>query len=391
MSLLTILKNADLYAPTYEGCKHLLIGGGKILAISDDSIELPSNVEAEVIDLAGRKVFPGYIDCHTHVTGGGGEGGFASQVPPQVVNQYTNSGVTTVVGLLGTDDTTRSMANLLSRTYGLRQDGISAYCWTGGYHYPLTTLTGSAKTDIMYLDPVIGIGEFAISDHRSSQPTFEEVVRLASETHVAGLLSGKAGVIHFHLGDGARRLDLVKRAILETEIPARVFNPTHINRCRKLFDHACELLPLGMHADITATMVCDHSGKELSAEEAVLLALERGLPMNQLTISSDGGGSLPLFNEQGELTQLDVGTSTSLHHTVMQLVRAGADLAGVVLPLLTTNVADLLKLPSKGRLVEGNDADLLVIDESDRIASVMAMGKWHMRDGHQIVKGMFEK
>jgi beta-aspartyl-dipeptidase (metallo-type) len=110
-----------------------------------------------------------------------------------------------------------------------------------------------------------------------------------------------------------------------------------------------------------------------------------------LTISSDGGGSLPLFNEQGELTQLDVGTSTSLHHTVMQLVRAGADLAGVVLPLLTTNVADLLKLPSKGRLVEGNDADLLVIDESDRIASVMAMGKWHMRDGHQIVKGMFEK
>jgi beta-aspartyl-dipeptidase (metallo-type) len=208
---------------------------------------------------------------------------------------------------------------------------------------------------------------------------------------VAGLLSGKAGVIHFHLGDGARRLDLVKRAILETEIPARVFNPTHINRCRKLFDHACELLPLGMHADITATMVCDHSGKELSAEEAVLLALERGLPMNQLTISSDGGGSLPLFNEQGELTQLDVGTSTSLHHTVMQLVRAGADLAGVVLPLLTTNVADLLKLPSKGRLVEGNDADLLVIDESDRIASVMAMGKWHMLDGHQIVKGMFEK
>ena len=89
---------------------------------------------------------------------------------------------------------------------GLREEGLSAWCYTGGYHVPATTLTGSVRSDIVNLEPVIGVGEVAISDHRSSQPSVEEILRLASEAHVAGLMTGKAGIVHFHLGDG-RRVD----------------------------------------------------------------------------------------------------------------------------------------------------------------------------------------
>jgi beta-aspartyl-dipeptidase (metallo-type) len=387
-SQLTIINNASLYAPEYQGVKSLLIGGGKILAINDSPITLDDSLNADTIDLAGQKLLPGYIDSHAHITGGGGEAGFATQVPPVPISHFTNAGVTTVVGLLGTDDLTRSTGSVLARVYALREEGMSAYCWTGGYHLPLTTLTGSAKSDIVYLEPVIGVGEFAISDHRSSQPLFDEVIRLASETHVAGLMTGKAGIIHFHLGDGDRKLDLIERAIKETEIPARVFNPTHVNRNKPLFDHACELLSLGIHADITAFPKSDDE-PGWTAAEAIELAVERNVPLNQLTVSSDGGGCLPCFNAKGELTSMDFGRASTLHETVKDILAAGLELT-IVLPMLTANVADLLRMSNKGRLEVGKDADLIVLDEHNDISGVMAMGSWHKKQSKQIIKGTFE-
>ena len=217
---LILLKNAQVYSPENIGIHDVLIASGKIIGLSHNPIEVLPSWGVEIIDLAGKRLLPGFIDCHAHITGGGGENGFSSQVMPVPIQQFTSVGVTTVVGLLGTDDITRSSANLLSRVYALREQGMSAYCWTGGYHYPLTTLMGSAKRDLVFIEPMIGIGEFAISDHRSSQPTFDEVARLASDAHVSGLITGKAGVIHFHLGDGDRKLSLIHRAIEETEIPA---------------------------------------------------------------------------------------------------------------------------------------------------------------------------
>ena len=386
--LVTVIRNADVYDPKHLGLRSLLVGGGKVLAISESEIALPSEVEHQVVDLEGRRLLPGFIDSHAHITGGGGEAGFATQVPTVPISNFTSAGVTTVVGLLGTDDTTRTTGNVLSRVYGLREEGMTAYCWTGGYHLPLATLTGSAKTDIVYLEPVLGVGEFAISDHRSSQPTFEEVIRLASEAHVAGLLTGKAGIIHFHVGDGKRGLEFIRRALAETEIPARVFNPTHVNRNPALFDEACELSQQGIYIDITAypkgTMP-----KGYDADDAIRLAVERGVPLNRLTLSSDGGGCLPCFDCHGEMTSMDFGRASTLHETLVGLLTNGLDL-NTILPMLTANVADLLRLRQKGRVAVGLDADLVVLDEHHQIVDVMALGRWHRRQGQRIVKGTFE-
>ena len=385
---LSIIRNANVYAPQPLGLKNLLIGGGKILAMTDDSLDIPVALLSDDIDLQGQTLAPGFIDAHAHITCGGGEAGFATQVPPVPLSQFTAFGVTTVVGLLGTDDTTRSTANLLARVYGLREEGMSAYCWTGGYHYPLTTLTQSAREDIVYLEPVIGIGEFAISDHRSSQPTFNEIIRIASDAHVAGLMTGKAGIVHFHLGDGSRKLELIQRAFQETELPARVFNPTHVNRNKPLFDESCSLLPSGMYMDITAFPDnCLEDG--WSAAQALLLAQERDCPMAQITISSDGGGCMPEFDKTGELVKMGFGRPETLIATLKSTVRSGMALE-VVLSSLTANVARLLRLSSKGEIKVGADADLLVLDHDLEINDVMALGQWHMRDKVLKLKGTFE-
>lgn len=385
---LRVIQNANVYAPEPLGMKNLLIGGGKILAISDDPLALQASLSAETVDLQGQILAPGFIDAHAHITGGGGEAGFSTQVPPVPISQFTAFGVTTVVGLLGTDDTTRTTGSLLSRVYGLREEGMSAYCWTGGYHYPLTTLTDSAREDIIYLEPVIGIGEFAISDHRSSQPSFNEVIRIASDAHVAGLMTGKAGVVHFHLGDGSRKLELVQRAIEETELPARVFNPTHVNRNKALFEASCTLLSSGMYMDITAFP--EGSLEEgWSAAQALLLAEESGCPMQQITVSSDGGGCLPVFNQTGEMVEMDFGRAETLLETLKFACSAGMALEDV-LPSLTANVARLLKMPGKGTIAVGADADLLVLDSDSNISDVMALGQWHLRNNVLQKKGIFE-
>ncbi|WP_426417256.1 beta-aspartyl-peptidase [Aestuariirhabdus sp. LZHN29] len=390
--MISLLKNANLFAPQALGVKDLLVAGGKISAILDPSETtapaLPTGWNVEVVDCEGATALPGFIDGHAHITGGGGEAGFATQVPPVPLTDFTGVGVTTVVGLLGTDDTTRGTENLLARVYGLREEGMSAYCWTGGYHYPLTTLTGSAKTDIVYLEPVLGIGEFAISDHRSSQPTYEEVVRLASEAHVAGLLTGKAGVIHFHLGDGERRLEIIERAIRETELPARVFNPTHVNRNPALFDDSCKLLDLGGYIDITA-FPKGSAAPGLEAVDAIALAVNRGLPLDRITLSSDGGGCLPCFDSHGQLQHMDFGRAATLHETLQAALQMGLGME-IIAPMLSTNVANLLRLKGKGRIACGYDADLVLLNANNEITDVMAKGHWHKRNGMTVIRGTFE-
>jgi len=386
--MLTLITNADIYAPRAMGVGYLLLGGGKILRVGSGEPDFDTSCVTETFDMGGAALTPGLIDCHVHVTGGGGEDGFSTQAPPVPLTRFTRHGVTSVVGLLGTDDETRSTASLLARTRALREEGLSAWCWTGGYHVPPTTLTGTVRSDIVNIDCVIGLGELAVSDHRSSQPTFEELARLASEVHVAGLLSKKAGVLHLHLGDGERGLALVNRLLDETELPARVFHPTHVNRRKELFEEACELSLRNAVIDVTAFPV-EEGENAWSAADAWELFHDKGCPAQNITISSDGGGCLPHFDENGEMVSMDFATSAGLPDTMRELLSRGHGLAQV-LPAVTSNVARLLRLPGKGRIDEGLDADLVSLDSNHGVRHVMAGGRWMIQDGSPCVKGTFE-
>jgi beta-aspartyl-dipeptidase (metallo-type) len=383
---LTLLQNADVYDPDPLGRRDLLVAAGRIVALGE-RLDVPASL-AEVVDLGGSRLIPGLIDAHVHLTGGGGESGPASRVPPVALSALTKSGITSCVGVLGTDGTTRSVAALVASALALRDEGISAWCWTGSYEVPPITLTGSVRSDIAFVDPILGVGEVAISDHRSSQPTFDEIARLAADCHVAGLMSGKAGVLHLHVGDGPRGLDLVRRALHETELPARVFHPTHVNRRKALFSEAIELAQRGSTIDVTAFPV-DDGEDAYSAADAIERYLESGAPPGRITCSSDGGGCLPTFGPDGRLVAMDVGRPSSVLETLGVLLARGHAL-GQVLPVFTSNVAGLLRLARKGRIAVGGDADFVVLDEKHRMRDVMAHGRFVVRAGEPTVRGMFE-
>ena len=385
-----LLRNADLYAPEALGHRHLLVSGGQVVWIGEGELDLPTALVAETVDLEGRRVVPGFIDCHTHLTGGGGETGYASRVPALQLTQLTTAGVTTAVGLLGTDDTVRTTGELLVAARALREQGLSTWCWTGGYHVPPRTLLGSVREDIVHLDLVIGVGELAISDHRSSQPTLDELMRVAADAHVAGLMTGKAGVLHLHLGDGERGLALVREALATSEVPARVYHPTHVNRRTALLEEAYALTKQGCTIDVSAFPEDDAEDDDgVSAAVAIQGFLEQGLPLERLTCSSDGGGCLPRFDDQGRPVGMDVGTPTTLGHTLRALLAADVPL-DVALRPFTQNVADHLLLPGKGRLERGADADLLVLDDEAHVSDVLAGGIWHVRNGQPVRRGPFE-
>src|SRR5215204_2505791 len=387
--MIQLLRNADLYAPEPQGLRHLLVAGERIVWVGQTVPSLAADLHVEEHDLGGCRVIPGLVDCHVHLTGGGGEAGPETRVPPLGLSRLTTGGVTTAVGLLGTDDTVRSTAELVATARGLIAEGLSAWCYTGGYHVPPATLTGSVRADIAHIDLIVGVGELAISDHRSSQPTLDELLRIAGDAHVGGLMTGKAGIVHLHLGDGERGLELVRRAINESELPASVFNPTHVNRRKALFEEACDLSKQGCVVDITAFPV-DEGEDAWSAPEALTRYLESGLPPNRVTVSSDGGGCLPVFDADGRVSRMDVGRPSAMAEALRALLACGQPLERI-LPAFTSNQANLLLLPRKGHLTAGADADLVVLDEEGAVGDVMARGAWHVMEGHSVIRGMLER
>jgi beta-aspartyl-dipeptidase (metallo-type) len=386
--MIALLRNAELYDPAPRGRRHLLVAGERVLWVGRDVPALDRALEVEEVDLGGRRVIPGLIDGHVHLTGGGGEAGPDTRVPPMALSRLTLGGVTTAVGVLGTDDTVRTTAELVTVARGLVAQGLSAWCHTGGYHVPPTTATGSVRLDIVLIDLVLGVGELAISDHRSSQPTLDELLRIAGDAHVGGLMSGKAGIVHLHVGDGPRGLEPIRQALDRSELPAAVFHPTHVNRRRALFDEALALTERGCPIDITAFPVAD--GEDAwSAEDAVLRYLDAGTDPTRVTVSSDGGGCLVVFDAEGRVASFDVGSPSACGETLRGLLTRGQPLERV-LPAFTANPARVLQLPRKGHLRPGADADLVVLDAQGAVADVMARGRWHVRGGRAVVRGPFE-
>ena len=387
--MMYLFRNCDVYAPEYQGNKDVLVGGKKILAI-EDHLEAPAGWDIDVTDATGLRMIPGLMDSHVHIAGAGGEGGPASRTPGMQLSQMIEAGITTVVGCLGTDGMTRNVESVLMKAKALKQQGVSAYIYTGAYQVPTPTLLGEVGKDIALIEEVIGTGEIALSDSRSSVPTTPELIRLAVHTRIGGLLGGKAGIVNIHMGDAGDPFQPLYEAIGKSELSLKQFLPTHCNRNSHIFEQA-KLYGKRAFVDLTTSSYPFFPDDEVKPSKAIRELLQAGVPLSHITMSSDGCGSLPEFDDNGDLVKMETGSLMSLFEELKDAVVKENLALDSALPTVTSNVADILKLPAKGRIAVGKDADLVLIDSDFRMVHLCAMGSWMFRDGKLLQKGYYER
>ncbi|HYC31910.1 MAG TPA: amidohydrolase family protein [Gemmatimonadales bacterium] len=350
----------------------MLLLGGKIGHVGrvDPGAVRALGLECRVIDADGCLVTPGLVDPHEHLLGGSGESGFASQTPEIFLRELVSAGITSVVGCLGVDTTMKTLAGLLGRVKGLRAEGIGAWMWTGGYNVPPTTVLGTIRNDVMFLDEVIGAGEVAIADARATEPDPRELAKVVHDAYVGGILSGKAGVTHLHVGEGERRLACLRELLDRTRFtiePSWLY-ATHVQRNERLLGEAVELAHRGIALDFD---VAAHDLPRWLARYR-----ELGGPLDRLTFSSDADGAAP-------------GTLLSQFSEAVREARVPLEEA---LPHVTTNPAAILRLPGKGTVEPGRDADVLVLEpDTLRPVHVIAGGKRFVVDGEMAVEEEFLK
>ena len=361
-----LIENGELYCPEPRGRGSVLIANDVIEKVGNvDRRGLDTlGVEYEVIDATGCVVVPGLLDPHQHLLGGSGEGSLALQSPMLFLHEIVPAGITSVVGTLGVDTTMKTIAGLLARVKALAEEGLEAWMWTGGYNVPPTTVMGSVREDLMYVPEVVGAGEVAISDERSLNQSGQELASLVRDAHVGGLLSGKAGVTHFHVGEENTRLEPLRELIEDFQVKPEWLYPTHVQRNARLLDEAIALAKEGAMVDF------DTAAQDLA--KWFRYYVDHGGPPERLTISSDADSGHPMiYFEQFRSLVLREGFALER-----------------VLPIVTLNPARAVKLHKrKGTIEAGKDADVAVLDRDTLdVREVIARGNRMVRDG-QVARG----
>ena len=378
--MIKLLKNVQVFRDGSWKPSEILIADKRIAAVGD---KLDCAFDGmDVIDGKGMRAIPGYIDQHVHITGGGGEGGFSNQVPPLKFSAPVKAGITTIVGLLGTDGTTRSVESLAAKTKAFREQGLTCFFLTGAYQYPSPTITGTVRRDIVMMDECIGV-KLAICDHRSATVTRDELIRLASDAHQAGVLTGKPGVVHLHTGSGKDQLNIVFEALEHSEIPIATFRPTHV---AGKIDQAIKFANMGGFIDITC------SSENIPKRSAIIHRALVECPRGSVTLSTDGNGSMPVWNEKTEMIGIGSGKITALHNTVKGLVKyENLPLEEAVYPVTAASAKALGLEGKKGCLTPGADADILLLDDELNIDTTIALGRVLLKDGQMQVFCNFEE
>ncbi len=378
-----LIKNINVYSPEKLGKKDILICGEKIELIANTiDIDLESTT---IIDGSEKIAISGLVDRHVHLIGGGGEGGVTTRVPELKCSDLIKNGITTVLGLLGTDATTRTMRELIAKVKALNELGLSAYAVTGSYQYPSKTLTDNVRDDMLFIQEIIG-AKIAISDHRSSVMTTSELSKLASDVYVGGKLAGKTGVLVIHVGDGKQGLKPIFDSLDNSNLPASVFQPTHLNRNPTLLTEGLEFLRNGGYIDLTTGIA-----KNARAGDIIKQVIEEKIDASRLTLSSDGNGSYSSYDKDGNLLQIGAASVSAMYNELLYLVKEQKMPLESVLPFFTFNPAAAIGLGEfKGKIKANYDADILILNQELEIENVICKGKIVMQNKNISINIPFE-
>lgn len=365
-------RNADIFAPEPLGLGDVLVAHGAVVAMrrqAEPEWGFTGLKGVEEVDLGGARLTPGFIDQHIHITGAGGKYGYGSMTPEVHVTDLIRCGTTTVVGLLGTDGTARSLNTLYAKCASLEAEGLSAWMLTSYFGLPPKTFTGSVHDDLLFIDRVVGC-KVAIADVRSSYPTAHQLLSILREVQVGGMISSKGGVLHLHLGALPEGMDILFELIEQYHVEVKRLSPTHLGRTAHLFEQAKRFAKLGGFADLSTGGTQFRPPWEILAE-----AHAEGHDLGQFTLSSDGNAGIGILNEQGELKGFKKAPIDKNLWNVQQMIRETDVPVAEALGLVTTGPAKNMGLSRKGRIAEGCDADFCWFDENWNLIGVAGRGK----------------
>ncbi|MBI4573699.1 MAG: beta-aspartyl-peptidase [candidate division NC10 bacterium] len=385
----TLIRGGHVFDPEERGKADLLLLDGRIAAVRT-GLSAPTGIgEGEVLDATGRIVLPGLIDGHIHTMGASGLGGPGTRTTDLQIERIAGVGVTTVVSPLGADSLSRTIPALLARAAALEVEGISAYCYTGGWKVPVPTLTGDPQADVAFVDRIVGV-KAAISEALAPAISLEDLCRLAHAAFTGGRLAGKGAVLHIHIGDQSEGLAPLLEVHRRTGIPADRLVATHVNRNPSVWEQALDYARAGGSIDVTGMQRPEHGHPHaLPAARAIRGALELGIPPDRLTLSSDSGAAYPRSTGTGGASGLYMAGPDSILETVRELVQSGLTW-GRAASFASRHAADRLGLRRKGRIAPGCDADLLLLTEAGEVDRVYCCGRLLVKNGSPVVRGVFE-
>lgn len=369
-----LLKGATVYAPEKLGATDILIWNDRIIKIAPDQ-KIPEGFEGKVFDLSDKIIIPGIVDTHVHITGGGGEGGFTTRTSEITFEEIAESGVTTLVGVLGTDGYARRVEDVLVKTMALREEGFDCYFLTGSYTFPITTMRGSVAEDIIFNELCLGTGEVAHCDHRSSGMTYEEFRRLAADTRNGARLAGIKGVLNIHLGNYPNPADYFLRLCDEDITYRPLIVPTHITRKDYVFDSCLKFLEAGGQVDITAGGEGDPAQHSYGSVEGLEMIYEKYGSLDRVSMTSDGNGSAPIWDELGNMIGMGKGSCKVLLADLKKAADRGIIPFEEVLKTMTTTPAKIYGLKnSAGRIVEDGTANFAILDSELNLSETILNG-----------------
>ena len=390
--MFTLLQNGNILSPNDIGRHDLLLCDDKIVKIGKNLSGLANILQANILDVEGKTVIPGFIDQHVHYLGGGDAFGPAGATTDLIFTDLTTAGITTAVGCLGIEDKAKNLRDLVRRAQDFERLGITTYVYTGSFNVPPPTLTGDVQSDFILVDKVIGV-KMAISEPFATLSSAAQRGEVAKSAILGAMIAGKKGVVHLHVGRKPERLEPLFNLLEVTGLPVTYFVPTHINRSEvDVIAESIRFLRMGGTVDLTANMYFEAGHLTgIRPDLALQEFLKAGISIDQITMSSDGNVSMPRMDSRGiKLGLMNLGVNF-LPRMLSQIVETCGIPFSEVLKIVTSNVARVLGIEHrKGSIGVGMDADLVVWGSNQTIEMVLARGRILVQEGRAIIRNQLD-